>query len=537
VAEQNAGAVYKAESFLAIGQVEKADTVVRTALGQDPADAELLLVLAQVLEHQSRWPEVIETAQAALASHPKSTSARLKIAWAAYRLDDYVLMREQVTAVLDQHPKSPQALMYLAIHDSLDGSTAGRERARTHYLQALEFSDGGTPWLIRTAARVEVTLGDVKQAGALIDSGLERFPTDVALLTAKADLKATPAGQSLTILEGLLSSSPMDPYLRSRFSRLLAERQREILIALWLVPVALTLGFTFLDHLWRVIPVIAVVVLGLGLMSLRAQSKNSFTPAMLATLDPRAQWRVVTRITSRISVTCVVVGGILLALNVPVGGWLLIAATLGWVVTRVATLRHEKSEARHFDEEIATQQGPAAASQPRKPANGPFSADLYRDRSQYAVVYTLLLFPLALVALGGTYVSPPNVAAHTLAVVVAVVALTTLAEPVRRSRFSARLTSVAWNALLLVLPAVFYGGLLAVSLTGLAGATAQWNAVNPTPPSSPTQDDAPSDPEDPLGDPTVGPVLPDFDATPKPMPTFTVPSFDFTIPPVVPPAE
>jgi tetratricopeptide (TPR) repeat protein len=533
VSEQNAGAVYRAESFLAIGQLDKADTVVRTALGQDPGDAELLLVLARVLEQQRRWPEVIEAAQAALATKPHSISARLLIAWAAYQLDNNALMREHIDALLEQYPKNPQGLMYLAIHESSDRSAEGDARTRSHYLQALEHSDGGTPWLIRAAAHIEVSLGNGKEATALIDSGLERYPTDSALLTAKADLNATTTAQSLTILEGLLASSPTDPNLLARFSRLLSERQREMLIALWLVPVALALTVTFLGGVWRVLAFAAVIVLGLGLWSLRAASKDSFTPAMLATMDPRAPWRVVTRVTSRIAVACVVVGGIMLAVDNPVGGWLLLAASLGWVVTRIVSLTHEKSEARQFDDEIAALRGPSADEQGQRPQYGPISSALYRDRGQYALVYTLLLFPVALVALGGTYVSPPNAAAYALAAIVSVVALTELAEPLRRSQLRATVRSVLWNALLVLTPAVFYAGLLTVSLTGLVGATVQWNEANAQRPAAPIEDEGPNEDTGP----TDTPVLPDFDATPQPMPTFTVPSFDFTVPPIVPPAE
>jgi tetratricopeptide (TPR) repeat protein len=542
VTEQSDAVIYRAESYLELGQVERADELLQTAFTQDPENATILLRLAQVRERQQRWSEVIDCAQSALALQPNSTFARLLIAGSARQVSDLVLMREQVDAVLAQQPRNALGLMYLAILESSDRTPEGKARVRALYAQSLEYSDGGTPWLIRSAAHLEEFMQDRPAALALLDSGLERFPTDSKLLAAKASSTRTPLPQKLSILEGLLASSPTDPDLRAPFSSLLFDRRRAAYSVLWQAPLILTTSFVFLDGWWRLLGLLPVGLLWWAVWN-PARQKSWMSPVMRSIARPRRRWRGIVRVSTYISAASAAVGGALLGADLAVGAWLIAVALLGWVVVRVELLGHEKAEARQIDTEIVAllPEPPSEAGTPRpldETTYAPTSMKVRDGRRGFRILAVVLLFPFAGVAGIALSDSPTNVAAYALGLVVSVVATTMIIEPMQwRWQWEGLLGRI----ILMYLPVTFYVGLLVGMLGGLVAVTVHGEDAFPTP--NPVQA-----PEQQLKTPEGEPKTPEeveelmdrLDSpapSSVPVPTFTFPTFDIpTLPPAAPPA-
>lgn len=515
MAEVIEGTVYRAESYLALGQIDRADDLVRATLTQHPRDPQLLLALTKVLEHQGRWAEVISAAEATLEADPQLLSPRLMIAWAAYKQGDARLMREQVAIVLEHRPDNPQALMYLAIAEAGNWTPEGRERVRGLYRLSLEKSGGGTPWLVAMAAALEVSLNNQAEAATLIDGGLERFPTDSTLLSSKADLSLTSTDQSVSILEGLLAESPTDPSLRGRLNGLLSRRRRRMLVGLWLVPLLLSASVTLLDGWWRASAVTVIFVLGFLALCVRMSDIQKMSPANRALVGSRARWRVVTRVAGRVSVVSTVIGGLLLASDVAVGGWMLLVSVIGWSCARAASLMYEKADARQLDQELsAVDVTPGDGSG----VAGPTTTALAHGRRVQALVTPLLLAPAVLVAVSLMADESIHPSAFTLAAIACLVALMSVAESIGWKRSTLGRRPVLWRVGRVVVPVVFFSAFFVVAVGGLVDATEQTD--RDAPPNSPAPTAPARDPDD------IVEQLQDMQDRPVPVPTFSVPSFE-----------
>jgi tetratricopeptide (TPR) repeat protein len=529
VADPVEGVVYRAEAFLAVGQIDRAETLLRDGLGQRPDDPALLLTLAKVFEARRLWPDVISTATAALEANPNSLNARMMIAWAAYQVGDRDLMKLHVDEVLSHRPDQPTALMYLALHAAPDRSTTGKRRTRDLIARSLEHGGGG-PWFTVMAAKLEVFLGGSAEARRLVDDGLAQNPTDAQLLTLKADLASTTTDESIDIVSGLLATSPADPSLRSRFDALVANQRRGLLVMLWVTPALVALGVWLTSGGFRIVSLIAVAALALVAWGARLSTVASLPAGYRRELDSKAPWRVATRYGGGAAAVLTVVGGVLLAVGVTPGAWVLACAVLGWVVTRFASLAHERAVAASADAELESMSGTADAD---SRVWGPATRGVVRGRWSRAFYTPLLLVPLCFVGLIPPDAPDEHSAARAvIGVIAAVVGLMSLAEAAPWARDPGRPATTFWRVLRLGIPGVLLALVLVGSLAHLTWATSAWAEGGPP---------APSD--DRTTPATISPDYLDNLQSPAPAPTIDIPDFDLpdidipSVPPTAPPVD
>ncbi|RWZ67752.1 hypothetical protein ELQ92_00285 [Labedella populi] len=517
------GVVYRAESFLAVGQVDRADSLLRDELVQRPDEPALLLTLAKVFQVRRQWPDVVQTATAALESNPDSLAARMMIAWAAYQIGDLALMKQHLDVVLTHRPDQPTALMYLALHGERDHSTAGKRRTREIYRSALERS-GGDPWYLLMAAKIEVRLADSAGARRLVDAGLAENPTDVDLLQMKAGLATTSIEESMGIVSGLLAGSPADPALRARFDALVSARRRAVLSMLWLAPALIALVIAFLDGPFRTGALVAVGAASFTVWGVRNASIQALPPGYQAELASNAPWRLAVRSGGRTAAALTVVGAILLAFQVPFGAWFLVLAAGSWAVARLASLSHERRLAASADADLAALQPGIVSAAGEGSTIGPATRAVHRLRWRHAVTTPLLLIPFCVVGLipaGSPDEAPAARAA--LGMIAAIVGLTAIAAATPWVREPGRQSATVWRVVRLAVPGVL---LTLVFLVGLA------NAVWVTGAWASGQAETPA--EEPTTPATIPPGYFDDLESPAPIPTFTIPEFDL---PSIPPLE
>ncbi|RUQ98237.1 tetratricopeptide repeat protein [Labedella endophytica] len=528
MSEHVQGVVYRAESFLSVGQVDRAETLLRTELAQRPDDGALLLSLAKVSEARRRWPEVVTTATAALEANPNSLQARLMIAWAAYQVGDRPLMKQHLDVVLHYQPEQPTALMYLALHASVDKSTAGKERTRAIVRQSLALG-GGDPWYTVLAAKIEVFTGRPAEARRLVDDGLAQDPTNTQLLTLKSELARDP-DESIDIVSGLLATSPADLALRMRFESLVTTRRRAMLVMLWLGPALAALGTALVTD-YRIGWMVGVAAASFSVWATQYKSYQALPPGYRAELDSKAPWRVATRWGGRTAAIFGVFGGVLLATGLAPAAWALVVATFGWVVTRIATFSRERAVATSADAEhdLLSEGGPAAPGLDQgapKPL-GRYTLALSRNRWARATTTPLLLIPFCIVGL-----IPPDApdesstARAALGVIAGIVGLVCLVEASFWTRVPGNQAATAWRAFRLVVPGILLTIMLLCGVAFLTVATASWASGQPAPTIGDDSDPAPA---------TIPPDY--FDDLNSPPPTIDIPDFDIpSIPPLdIPP--
>ncbi|MBI9115891.1 tetratricopeptide repeat protein [Sanguibacter suaedae] len=512
MADEIDGVVYRAESFLALGRSDRAETLVREALAQAPRDARLLLALARVLDDQERWSDVLTTTEAALVADPDLVPAHILRAWAAYRLQRWDVMDQHVSVVLAREPENPVAHMCRALSGLRDTSPAGRVRVRESYLLALEYS-GGAAWFVRTAAEIEVHLGNTAEARRLVDEGLERFPTDTGLLMTKAGFDGTPTEESLDIVSGMLAGSPTDPRLQAMFDSVVSRRRRRLLTMLWFMPVLLALGCVVPGGGFRAAWVALVLVAGFLVFGVRSATLERLPDPVREELASRAPWRLVTRYGATLAVVAGAGGGVVLSMGGVFGAWGLVVAVLAWAATRAAGLGYERAQARRADDAIAAESGADRGSRA-----GPLTSRLVRERFRHAFVVPVLLLPLVFVALFPGASPEDEAARSAIGVIAAVVALVAVAEAVVLTASVADGPS-ARGVLLVVVPVLLAGALLVTSTGGVADAVREWGA------------------QERSRTPLVVPSTTTFDPdrfTPRPAPTVSIPTFEFQEFPEIP---
>jgi tetratricopeptide (TPR) repeat protein len=521
VADPVAGVVYRAESYLAVGQVDRAETLLRDELAQRPDDAALLLAFAKVFEARQQWREVVRTATAALEANPQSLNARMSIAWAAYRLRDFDLMKEHVDVVLTHRPEQPTALMYLALHATQDRSAAGKARVRELYCLSLQHS-GGDPWYAVMAAKIEIWLANSSEARRIIDDALAVNPTDSELLQVKSELSSTSIEESMDIVSGLLASSPADPSLRARFDALVAARRRAVTTMLWLAPALVGLAIAFLGGPFRTGALVAIGAASFTVWGIRNASIQALPPAYQAELASKAGWRVAVRFGGRSAAALTLLGGILLALEVVPGAWLLVLAAGGWALVRLASMRHERRLAAGADADLAAVKPGTLADDGS--GLGPAGRALGDRRWRHAVLTPLLLIPFCIVGLipAGSF-GEGDAARAAVGMIAAIVGITALVGVAPWVREHGKASATAWRLVRLSVPTVLLALVFVVGLANLASVTTGWASGRPAP-----VDDEPSAPA------TIPPGYFDDLESPAPIPTFTIPEFDL---PSIPPLE
>lgn len=517
------GVVYRAESYLAVGQVDRADTLLRDELAQRPDESALLLTLAKVFLARRQWPEVVQAATAALESNPDSLNARMMIAWAAYQVGDLALMKQHLDVVLTHRPDQPTALMYLALHGERDHSAAGKKRTREIYRSALERS-GGDPWYLLMAAKIEVRLADSAEARRLVDAGLAENPTDVDLLQMKAGLATTSIEESMGIVSGLLASSPADPALRARYDTLVAARRRAVLTMLWLAPALVALAIAFLGGPFRTGALVAIGAASFTVWGIRNSSIEALPVGYQAELASRAPWRVAVRIGGRTAAALTILGGVLLVLGVVFGAWLLVLAAVGWAVARVASVGQERRRAASADADLAILQPGIVETDGDLASVGPATRTVRRLRRRHAGTTPLLLVPLCVVGLipaGGF--DETQAARAAVGMIAAIVGLTVVAGVLPWLREPGRPSVTTWRLVRLAIPAILLTLVFLVGLANLVWVTDGWVNARPQPVV-----------EEPTTPPTISPDYFDELESPAPIPTFTIPEFDI---PSIPPLE
>jgi tetratricopeptide (TPR) repeat protein len=526
VADAVEGVVYRAESFLAVGQIDRAETLLRDELAQRPDDAVLLLALAKVFEARQQWREVVQTATAALEANPQSLNARMSIAWAAYRLRDFDLMKHHVDVVLAHRPEQPTALMYLALHASRDRSAAGKARIRELYRLSLQHS-GGDPWYAVMAAKIEIWLANSAEARRIVDGALAVNPTDSELLQVKADLASTSIEESMDIVSGLLASSPADPSLRARFDTLVAARRRAVTSMLWLAPALVGLAIAFLGGPFRTGALVAIGAASFTVWGIRNASIQALPPAYQADLASKAGWRVAVRFGGRTAALLTFVGAILLAFEVVAGARLLVLAAGGWSVVRLASMRQERRLAVGADTDLAAVKPGTVADDGS--GLGPAGRRLRDARWRAAILTPLVLIPFYIMGVLPPFALNEGDAARAATGLIAViVAITALVGAAPWVRAPGRPGVTGWRLARLVVPFVLLANVSLTILLNLVIVTGSWMMGYPSLDDGerPTPTPAPA---------TIPPGYFDDLESPVPIPTFTIPEFDLpSIPPLDP---
>ncbi|RWZ52493.1 hypothetical protein ELQ90_00600 [Labedella phragmitis] len=516
------GVVYRAESFLAVGQVDRAETLLRDELTQRPDDALLLLSLAKVFESRQQWHEVVRTATAALEANPQSLNARMSIAWAAYSLRDFDLMKQHLDVVLAHRPEQPTALMYLALHGSRDRSAAGKARTRELYRLSLQHA-GGDPWYTMMAARIEIWLANSSEARRLVDDALAQNPTDSELLELKTELASTSIDESMNIVGGLLASSPADPALRARFDTLVAARRRAVTTMLWLAPALVGLTIAFLGGPFRTGALVAIGAASFTVWGIRNASIQALPPAYRADIASKVGWRAAVRLGGRTSALSTFLGAILLAFEVVPGAWLLVLAAGGWTVVRLASMRQERRLASRADADLAAVK-PGTVSDDGS-GLGPAGRSLGDLRWRHAVLTPPLLIPFCIVGLipAGSF-DEGDAGRAAVGMIAAIVGITALVGVAPWVREHGKPSVTGWRLVRLSIPTVLLTVVFLVGLANLVSVASGSASGRPAP-----IDDEPSAPA------TIPPGYFDDLESPAPIPRFTIPEFDLpSIPPVAP---
>jgi tetratricopeptide (TPR) repeat protein len=537
-----ASIVHRATAMRELGRLDRADQMIRDALAQDPTEPALLLALSRVLGDQQRWDEAIDAAEAALATTDDPAPAHVEIAHAATRTGRWPLVEEHATAVLQESPGEPIALVHLAVAVAhTDRSSEGRERFRSLYREAFARTGGGTPWSTAVAVWLERTAGSSAEARHLIDAGLERWPTDRWLLGQKADLDGTSGTQSIEIYEGLLADRPDDALVRARYDDAVRRRMLGLHAVLWVVPVVTAVGVVVTDGGWRTLWTVGTLVL-LALWGSAAFSIRSKLPEpVLDAREAPGPRRSATRWGRRFAVVCGVAGTLALGADAAVGAYLLVFALVGWLVVRLVEGLDARRAARADDDQLAPPRPTDDPARESHRAPGTMVAAALRRRRSSAIWVPVELVPLYVFALWpeATGSLDDRIGRGVVGVVAAVVALVAIAGAVGWDRRRRPAPYIAWRLVQRGVPAVLLATLLVVSGTQLVAAVSRTAEIARS--SSGTEgrdtpdDDTGVEPDGGgSGEVTPGGVVPDVD---RPSPTPSI-DFDLTIPtirPIAPP--
>ena len=113
--EENAtSALFKAETYLALGQSENALASVETAYQQDPTNVDVYAVWAEVLQSLGQYSESIPPLLTVLQENPVDQDAQALLARAYYKIGDQETAFSTISMLIEQDPENISAYLLRA---------------------------------------------------------------------------------------------------------------------------------------------------------------------------------------------------------------------------------------------------------------------------------------------------------------------------------------------------------------------------------------------------------------------------------------
>jgi hypothetical protein len=331
-------ALFQATSFIDVGQPQRAVDVLTQALRAEPQRPDLLATLARAHLRTGDHELAAQVAHAAQTAAGRPVlQAMLVLIAAADRRGDHRTVCELARTVTTQWPDEPNGHAWYALGLARLATTeAERAIARQAIATALDLGHR-SPTLLLNAAWIESRFGQRESCLAYADEGLAVDPSNADLLKLRA-WAVKDARYSAKVMLGILAIDPMDSGASRSLERQVEPRRARLVRLVFVAPFALALAVL----LPPVVPRLAAVCVVVGLVLLRAAPPARFLrslPSAYVTTRWQRQGRTLIA-----SVTLVLLGAALFALDLPVVGPIVMAtgiglwgrATLGGVTRRVA---------------------------------------------------------------------------------------------------------------------------------------------------------------------------------------------------------
>jgi tetratricopeptide (TPR) repeat protein len=316
-------ALFQAQSFIDVGQPQRAADVLTRALRDEPERPDLLSVLSRA------YVRVGDDDQALRAAHASQTAAgrpvlqaMLVLATVAHRRNDHREVCELARTITTKWPDEPYGHAWYALGlTRLATTDVQRATVRQAMATALDLGQR-TPTLLRNAAWIESRFGQREACLAYVDEGLATDPSNADLLKLRA-WAVKDATYRATVMLGILAIDPMDNEASTSLEREVEPRLEGLHRLLFVAPFLLALAVLPPP----VMPRVVALTLALGCLLLRAASHARFLGS-LPQPYVRARWRRQGR-TLIASAALVLLGAALFAADLPVVGPVVMAAGLG----------------------------------------------------------------------------------------------------------------------------------------------------------------------------------------------------------------
>jgi tetratricopeptide (TPR) repeat protein len=221
---------HRAEQLADVGRYAQAETIVRTALGQAPDNAELLTMLGYLLRLRERYLDALAACDAAVALAPDRGAAHAQRAWI---LLDIHRTAEAITAATEAVRIDPHlADRHLTLAEALSADNRV-DQAREAAREALRLAPrSASAWA--TLAEIERFAGNPEAAGEAtrqalaIDASSTRGRRMLAMLDADRGV----VRRSMRTLAQIARDRPADPDLIS----LLWPIRRVVVAPRWWLP-------------------------------------------------------------------------------------------------------------------------------------------------------------------------------------------------------------------------------------------------------------------------------------------------------------
>ena len=218
----------RAEQLRLAGRPEAAQDLLTEALGVHP-DAPLLLVeLSATRRALGDLPGAEQAARAALQQAPQWPLALLRLTIVLVQQNRPAEAVGAASALLAVDAQIPAGWAYLALAQSGLRRGADRAAARASSRQAIELAPEDASFRF-IGALVEHSLGDVVTARRLVESGLEIDPQSPSLLALRAEY--APVAQQPALLVDVLAANPGDQESRELLDAAVTWERRVALAA------------------------------------------------------------------------------------------------------------------------------------------------------------------------------------------------------------------------------------------------------------------------------------------------------------------
>jgi cytochrome c-type biogenesis protein CcmH/NrfG len=196
-----------------VGRYPEAERIVRSALGQAPDSADLLILLGYLLRRQERYLDALAACDAAVALAPDRGDAHAQRAWTLIGMHRTGEATSSATEAvrLDPHRADRHTVLARALSDD-DRFDEARDAAR----EALRLAPRSETALL-TLADIERHAGNLQAAGVAVRQALTIDPTSTAgrHLLAMLDADRGVVRRSMRTLAGIAQDEPADPDLVS----------------------------------------------------------------------------------------------------------------------------------------------------------------------------------------------------------------------------------------------------------------------------------------------------------------------------------